>query len=163
MTDMHKPAVERGCGRQRPSVSDTSLRCQSLRTSWSPEGLDTIEDGAAPVSAEDFARRAILAICGSGVTAAVGRRAYERCGRALAMGATVRIGFRHPGKADAIDQIWRERARLYRAYLAATDKCAVLDELPWIGPVTKQRLARSLGLRDEVTSQEAGEPMKAAA
>jgi hypothetical protein len=163
MTDMHKPVVERGCGRHGQSLSGASLRVESLRTDWSPEGLDTMEDGATPVSAEDFASRAILAICGSGVTAAVGRRAYERCGRALALGATVRIGFRHPGKADAIDQIWRERARLYRAYLAATDKCAVLDELPWIGPVTKQRLARSLGLRDEVTGQETGEPMKAVA
>lgn len=117
----------------------------------------------APVSADDFACRAIFAICGSGVNAAAARRAYERCRRALAMGATVRIGFRHPGKAEAIDRIWGERARLYRGYLAAADKLAFLDELPWIGPVTKRGLVRDLGLPDERTDQGSDEQVKAAA
>lgn len=119
-------------------------------------------DDAAPASAEDFACKAILAICGTGVSPAVGRRAYERCRIALEMGATVRMGFRHPGKADAIDRIWRDRHSLHRAYVAAADKLAVLDALPWVGPVTKRGLARSLGLFDEGMSQ-AAESFKAAA
>jgi hypothetical protein len=67
-----------------------------------------------------------------------------------------------PGKADAIDRIWRDRARLYGAYLAAADKLAALDELPWIGPVTKRALARSLGLSDGQADRRS-EPLKAAA
>src|SRR3954465_15842980 len=111
------------------------------------EDLPSGQDDAAPADAEDFARKAILAICEAGVSPSVGRRAYERCRRALDMGATVRMGFRHPGKADAIDRIWGDRARLYGAYLAAADKLAALDELPWIGPVTKRARAQPRPLR----------------
>jgi hypothetical protein len=152
--------IEHEYGRVGLEASSAPAR---LEPDWRPERIEQIEDGAAPVSAEEFAFKAILAICGGGVSAAVGRRAYERCRRALALGATVRIGFRHPGKADAVDRIWRERVRLHREYLAAADKLAFLDELPWIGPVTTQRLARGLGLLDERTGQGAGEPMKAVA
>ena len=120
------------------------------------------QDDAAPADAEDFARKAILAICEAGVSPSVGRRAYERCRRALDMGATVRMGFRHPGKADAIDRIWRDRDRLYGDYLAAADKLAALDALPWIGPVTKRALARSLGLADGQADRRS-EPLRAAA
>jgi len=121
------------------------------------------ERSMAPRDAEAFARAVIRAICSASVTPGVGQRTYERCIRALATGATARLGFRHPGKAEAVDRIWRERHRLYGEYLGSADKLAFLSTLPWIGPVTKQRLARSLALRDEVTGQETGEPMKAVA
>jgi len=137
------------------------VRCGGGWTGLS-EDLPSWQDDAAPADAEDFARKAILAICEAGVSPSVGRRAYERCRRALDMGATVRMGFRHPGKADAIDRIWRDRDRLYGAYLAASDKLAALDELPWIGPVTKRALARSLGLADR-QAEAAREPLRAAA
>ncbi len=106
-------------------------------------------NGQTPDSAERFAGQAILAICEAGASPAVARRAYERCRYALAMGATVRMGFRHPGKADAIDRIWRDRVILYRAYHRASDPVAFLDALPWIGPVTKRRLAARLGVPDD--------------
>ena len=76
---------------------------------------------------------------------------------------TVRLGFRHPGKADAIDRIWRERASLYRAYCTAADPLAFLDTLPWIGPVTKRRLAARLGLLGEERESLGGNPLKAVA
>ena len=157
MTAMHKAIIERECVHLGLEASALAFR---LRSDWP---RDEGEDGTAPTSAEDFAHRAILAICSGGVSAAVGWRAYERCRRALALGASVRIGFRHPGKADAIDRIWRERAQFYRRYLAAADKRAVLNELPWIGPVTKRRLALSFGLSDTQTGQGITEPLKAAA
>ena len=103
---------------------------------------------AAPETAEDFAQRAILAICSASVTTAVGRKIHERCLRALSFGATARLVVRHPGKAAAIDCIWRERENLYQDYLANSDKRAFLATLPGIGPVTKHALARRLGLPD---------------
>ena len=101
-----------------------------------------------PVStdADAFARAAIRTICAASVTPAVGRRAYERCLAAIAFGATARAGFRHPGKAQAIDFIWRERERLAADLEAAPDPVAFLGTLPWIGPVTTPRLGRELGL-----------------
>jgi len=105
-----------------------------------------VETATAPQDADAFAKAVIRVICEASVTASVGRRAYELCLRALASGATSRLGFRHPGKAEAIDLIWRERHRLYRDYLGSNDKLAFLSTLPWIGPVTRGRLAWNLGL-----------------
>jgi hypothetical protein len=99
-----------------------------------------------PGSADAFAEAVILAICHASVTAEAGRRTFERCRVALRSGATARLGFRHPAKADAIDRIWRERHRLHREYQASADKLAYLATLPWIGPVTRRSLARNLGL-----------------
>ena len=99
-----------------------------------------------PDSADAFAEAVILGICNASVTAGAGRRTFERCRVALRSGATARLGFRHPAKADAIDTIWRERHRLHREYRASADKFAYLATLPWIGPVTRRLLARDLGL-----------------
>ncbi|WP_230531345.1 hypothetical protein [Microvirga roseola] len=97
-------------------------------------------------TADEFAQQVIRTICHASVTPSVGRHSFERCMRALAFGSTARAGFRHPGKADAIDLIWRERARLFADYAASADKLAFLATLPWIGPVTKHSLARRLGI-----------------
>ncbi|QFU15531.1 hypothetical protein [Microvirga thermotolerans] len=118
----------------------------NLRPSSPPAGNRTTGDPAPPVTAEDFAGHVIFAICQASVTPSVGRRAYDRCMQALALGATARMGFRHPAKADAVDRVWRERDRLFRDYAASNDKLGFLSTLPWIGPVTKRILARRLGL-----------------
>ena len=111
-----------------------------------------------PTGADAFARAAIRAICHASVAPPVGERAFERCLRALAFGATARAAFRHPGKAQAIDTIWRERERLAAALAEADDALAFLDTLPWIGPATRRRLAAELGL-----AADAPEPERAAA
>ncbi len=103
-------------------------------------------DLSAPETAEEFAERVIAAICYASVTSGVGRRTFERCMRALELGSTARMGFRHPGKADAIDLVWREREQLFRSYAESSDKLRYLGTLPWVGPVTKHSLARRLGL-----------------
>jgi len=113
-----------------------------------------VEAGTVPRDADGFARAVILAICMASVTEGVGRRAYERCMRALEVGATSRLGFRHPGKAEAIDAIWAERHRLYRDYRESNDKPAFLSTLPWIGPVSRRRLAWDLGLFDRPAEDE---------
>jgi len=112
-------------------------------------GLMGGEPCSEPETADEFAMQVIHAICHASVTPSVGRRTFERCLRALAFGSTTRLGFRHPGKADAIDLIWSERSRLYGDYLASPDRLAFLATLPWVGPVTKHALARRLGLMAE--------------
>ena len=108
-----------------------------------------VETQAPPQDAVSFARAVILAICKASVAPRVGRLTYERCLRALASGSTARLGFRHPGKADAVDEIWRERDRLYREYCMSADKLGFLTTLPWIGPVTLQSLAWDLGILND--------------
>ncbi len=104
---------------------------------------------ASPETADEFAQHVIEAICHASVTPSVGRRTFERCMRALDLGSTARIGFRHPAKAEAIDMIWRERERLFEDYNASPDKLRFLVTLPWVGPVTKHSLARRLGVYAE--------------
>jgi hypothetical protein len=108
-----------------------------------------------PRNAETFARAVILAICTASVSESVGRRTAERCLRALAGGSTARLGFRHPGKADAVDRVWNDRHRLYADYLASADKLAFLSTLPWIGPVTRRSLAAQLGLAASIADERA--------
>ncbi len=119
----------------RPSVPPTS----------SPYQGHDARDGEA----EAFARAVIFTICSIGVPAHQARRTYERCMAALTRGGTARMGFRNPSRADAIDTIWRERARFHRGYRAADDRVAWLETLPGIGPVMKHRLHLALGLFED--------------
>lgn len=107
-------------------------------------------DDSAPDTAEEFAQSVIATICHASVTPGVGRRTFERCMRALEFGSTSRVGFRHPAKATAIDQVWSEREQLFQEYTASPDKLRFLSRLPGIGPVTKHSLARRLGLQAEL-------------
>jgi hypothetical protein len=113
-----------------------------------------VDTATVPRDADEFARAVVRAICMASVTDSVGRRTYERCLRALTMGATSRLGFRHPGKAEAIDEIWGERHRLFREYRESNDKLTFLSNLPWIGPVTRRRLAWDLGLFERPAEEE---------
>lgn len=99
-----------------------------------------------PATPDEFAGVAIHAICAASVNDAVAARTFERCRQVLQRGGTARVSFRHPSKADAIDRIWHERERLFRDYAEAADKLAFIGGLPWMGQVTKRRLARRLGL-----------------
>jgi hypothetical protein len=135
---------------------------------WAPPAAPQAAEAALPArpgelplappppldSAEDFARSVIRAICAAGVSEGAARLLYERCCRTLALGGSVRAGFRHPGKAEAVEAIWRERARLYQGFLAANDRGTYLETLPWIGPATRRRLARELGLIDLESSSD---------
>lgn len=103
----------------------------------------------SPETADEFAQHVIEAICHASVTPGVGRRTFERCMRALSLGSTARVGFRHPAKAGAIDRIWHEREHLFEDYNASPDKLRFLATLPWVGPVTKHSLARRLGVYAE--------------
>lgn len=121
---------------------------------WSAVRRDAPGMGhSAPESAEEFAQCVIATICHASVTPSVGHRTFERCMRALEFGSTSRVGFRHPAKAAAIDQIWRERDRLFQAYTASADRLRFLSTLPWIGPVTKHSLAQRLGLHAELSAR----------
>ena len=123
---------------------------------WSAKHRDASDlDFSAPETADEFAQSVIATICHASVTANVGRRTFERCMRALEVGSTSRMGFRHPAKAAAIDQVWREREQLFRDYSASPDKLRFLGTLPWIGPVTKHSLARRLGLDAELRDKAA--------
>lgn len=99
-----------------------------------------------PDGAVRFALEAIFVVCNSGMKNTVARLIFDRCTDALMQGAPVIESFKHPGKAAAIETIWRDRYELLPAYLTAADKLAFLEALPWIGGITKYHLAKNFGL-----------------
>lgn len=98
-----------------------------------------------PLDAEAFATQAIYVICNSGMANAVANAIFAKCMAAAVVGESVVPVFGHPGKAPAIDVIWRERDMLFATYQTAPDKLEFLRSLPWIGPVTAHHLAKNLG------------------
>lgn len=115
------------------------------RTGVAQDDIDWSENIAPPTDAEDFASEAVFVICNSGMKNTVARMIFERVMPLLEAGRSAAEGFGHVGKAAAMDSIWRDRTALYAGYMAATDKLAFCEALPWIGGITKYHLAKNFG------------------
>lgn len=98
-----------------------------------------------PANASQFASEAIYVICNSGMSNKVAVPIFERCMLALRQGHSAALVFGHPGKAAAIDSIWKRRRSLFRKHREAEDLIAFCASLPWIGPITSRHLAKNLG------------------
>jgi hypothetical protein len=128
-----------------------------------------------PRDEDAFALEAIFVICNSGMKNTVARLIFEKVRAALMNDRATFEVFRHPGKAAAIDHIWRNRGVFFIDYHVAEDKLAYLETLPWIGGITKYHLAKNFGLpfakpdvhlqrladREETTPQELCERLAA--
>ncbi len=100
-----------------------------------------------PETAEDFAGEVIWVILCSGMKEQVARIIQTRVWAAIKAGKPVKgnvLG--KSGKAAAVDTIWHDRERLFRAFQIANDKVEFSLTLPWIGNITKWHLAKNLGV-----------------
>lgn len=99
-----------------------------------------------PVDADEFAWETIYIICNSGMKHTVARGIYDRIRALIESGKPV-IGniLGKSGKAAAIDKIWNERDRFYTEYIAASDKVAYAQSIPWIGGITCYHLVKNFG------------------
>jgi hypothetical protein len=104
------------------------------------------EQLAPPANADAFAEAAVYVIVNSGMQYRVAQAIFGRCMEALWARGSARRAFGHPGKAKAIDRIWKERKQLFEAYRVAGDKLEFCQSLPWIGPVTSCHLAKEFGV-----------------
>jgi hypothetical protein len=100
----------------------------------------------APTDPKFFALETIYVICNSGMRYTVARGIFDRVILALADDRSVLEVFKHPGKASAIETIWRNRVKLLAGFLAAPDRLEFLAGLPWIGGITKYHLAKNFGM-----------------
>jgi len=96
--------------------------------------------------ADTFAFEASWVIISSGIKNQVARKIELRFSAGLKKGQSALVTIGHKGKAQAIDYIITNRARLFREYQNADDKIAFLETLPWVGPTTKYHLAKNLGI-----------------
>ena len=107
--------------------------------------IEWSENCGPPTSAEAFARETIFVICNSGMKSTVARGIFERVCGAIARGESVRTVFNHPGKAQAIDEIWARREEYFAGFLSAADPLEYCASIPWIGAITKYHLAKNFG------------------
>jgi hypothetical protein len=117
----------------------------AVRDAGYGDDLDWAEKAKAPESADEFAREAIFVICNSGMRFTVAQGIFDRVKEALANGEHPGTVFGHKGKCAGIGWIWQNRHRLLTEYLAADDKLAFCESLPWIGQITKYHLAKNFG------------------
>jgi hypothetical protein len=117
----------------------------ALRLAGYGETIDWSERIQSPETADEFAANAIYVICNSGMRVTVATPIFVRCMESLSAGQSATLVFGHPGKAPAIDALWRQRHELFEGYCRADAKIEFLGAIPWIGPVTKYHLAKNLG------------------
>jgi hypothetical protein len=109
------------------------------------DDIEWSENIQPPATADDFAQEAIFVICNSGMKNTIARKIFEKVIQAINTGQSATTALGHPGKAAAIDDIWRRRVELLAEYLAASDKVEFCSSLPWIGQITKFHLAKNFG------------------
>jgi hypothetical protein len=113
---------------------------------WAQADVDWCESIEAPSCPDEFGREICYVICNSGMRFTVARGIFDRCMAAKAKGLSASTAFGHKGKAGAIDHVWENRHALLAGYLAAEDKLAYCEGIPWIGGITKYHLAKNFGL-----------------
>lgn len=118
---------------------------QAVREAGYGEAIARSENVPAPANANQFAREIIYVILNSGFSNRVAVPIFDRCMKALRSGKSSTTVFGHPGKAAAIDEIWKRRRSLFSKHKKAEDQVAFYASLPWIGPITKFHVAKNLG------------------
>lgn len=84
-------------------------------------------------------------VLNSGMKNQVAAGIWRNVRPAVLNGGSAADVFGHRGKAGAIDDVFANRHRYLRDYLAAPDKLAHLRALPWIGGITCYHLAKNYG------------------
>lgn len=121
------------------------LQIVSLLGKQGQDDIAWAEACCAPASAVDFASEAIFVICNSGMKNTIAVKIFAKVMAAVQGGVSAFAVFGHPGKAKAINTIWRDREALLEGYLSASDKIEFCASLPWIGNITKYHLAKNFG------------------
>lgn len=92
-----------------------------------------------------FRNEAIWVILNSGMKAQVARLIHKRIWKAIVDGINISEVFKHKGKVEAIKKILVEYNSMFDGYLKASHKIEYLQEIPFIGAITKYHLAKNLG------------------
>lgn len=118
---------------------------EAVRRAGYTEAIERSEAATLPRTAEEFASEVIYVAINAGFANRIAVPIFERCMVALQNGKSSKTVFGHPGKTDAIDDIWRRRTSLFRKLKKADDIIEFCAALPWTGPITKYHVAKNIG------------------
>jgi len=123
-----------------------------------PVGHDRFEWARSlrrPDNADDLALTLVQVVLASGYSADRAEAAFPNVKRALHAGKSVALAFPHPHKAAAIEQLWRNRERLFADFQAFRggdpEAVAWFGHLPVAyirGPVLRYQAARDTAAAD---------------
>lgn len=105
------------------------------------------QDLKPPRSADDFACEYTWVVLNSGMKNTVARGIMDRIWPLVVADIPIGDAFKHPGKRNAIETVWRLREDYFSCFNALADGTVVdwCQTLPWIGKITKYHLAKNLG------------------
>lgn len=118
---------------------------RAVRRAGYGEAIERSEKVARPKTAERFASEVIYVVINAGFSNRVAVPIFEQCMAALQSGQSSKTVFGHPGKTDAIDDIWKRRNSIFRKLNKAEDVVEFCATLPWTGQITKYHVAKNVG------------------
>lgn len=116
-----------------------------MKAGYAQTDISWAENCAPPSDALRFGQEVIFVICNSGMKYKIAGQIYSKVMDALESGASAATVFGHAGKCSAIDDVWKNREQYFAEYMAALDKVAYCETLPFIGGITKYHLAKNFG------------------
>jgi len=84
-------------------------------------------------------------VVNSGMRNQVAEKIYKKIINAIKEEIDISTVFGHKGKVAAIKDVWKNQYEIFTNFQLVEDKISFLEELPWIGKITKFHLARNLG------------------
>lgn len=120
------------------------LQALVIRHGYEPD-IRWCETVRPPEKADQFLAEYVWVILNGGLREQVARAIWQRVRLAIRQQEPLSTVFRHAVKVKAIQDALGRKEALFQDYLTAGDKLAYLESLPWIGPITKYHLFKSLG------------------
>ena len=124
-----------------------SLKQQVIDAGYGSE-IQWQQNVTPPGTPEDFSLECMWVIVSSGMKNKIARIIEQRIKDALLRGRPVSEAFHHPGKSAAIQKLWDERDAYFQKFrsVSSQDILEFCGSLPWIGPITKNHLAKNCGV-----------------
>ncbi len=125
-----------------------SIKADVMRAGYGYE-IEWAEKVKAPETPEDFFGEYAWVVVNSGMKNRVARIIYDRISQAIKDGKPVNTAFKHPGKAVAIQHVWKKRQELFDKFKLLTGADEILSfcrSLPWIGEITQYHLSKNFGV-----------------
>jgi len=110
--------------------------------------IDWCENKRNCKSATEFFCECTWVICNSGMKNQIAEKIYKRIIEAIKNDVAIFSVFKHKGKVEAIEHLWKNQFILFEQYLkleSLDEKLTFAKSLPWIGDITKYHLLRNLG------------------
>lgn len=122
---------------------------RDIRRQTSDKYPKTLERPKKIENSTEFGLTVVYVIINSGMKWTIAQDINSRVKVALLSKGVIEDEFKHPGKRDAINQIWKTKDSLFSDFNACMSdnvKVQFCQSIPWIGKITKYHLAKNLGV-----------------